>query len=296
MGNIEYGKGGPFIAQKHAFHFRNSWEFNESDAHELNERLLRQSLNEVVSKIQSLVRGELSRMSIPIPYVDRLPSIPTPCGDIKIPDSLDIPKSLIDVVLDRLHTPILDYVLGKFLDAITGSYGRCGGMAFAGLDFYHAKWPVDARFGESQCASWPLRDYIWRRLLDSLGLNLTEFIWVKVKYLLLPDLSRIATDVTKAVIGASGGRVASIISNYIISKANIFNFSFNSNQYSINSWNKICHKLKQEEPAWPMGLVFNSYKVWGDHQILVIGYKKFESGGLLRQGNRSMKPAQPVPS
>ena len=63
------------------------------------------------------------------------------------------------------------------------SRGRCGGMAFAALDYYYAKLPIpthrgrDFPGGEVPPDGTCLADYIYHRLMDSFALNAGKFIF-----------------------------------------------------------------------------------------------------------------------
>ena len=74
--------------------------------------------------------------------------------------------------------------------ALVEPYGLCGGMAFAALDYYHAGLavPRGKEKGQPTQASSEgrvLRDYIWRRLIDSLVLNTATFLtWMAILHLI----------------------------------------------------------------------------------------------------------------
>ena len=81
-----------------------------------------------------------------------------------------------------LFAPLVVLGLGRRLgDAIAGglpqTYGLCGGMAFAALDYYRTGLPLPRGTGPSD---WPtrktpkgatLRSYLWQRLLESLTIG-----------------------------------------------------------------------------------------------------------------------------
>src|SRR5258706_2474485 len=71
--------------------------------------------------------------------------------------------------------------------AVPQTYGLCGGMAFAALDYYQAKLvlPKGNGYNDQPTRTTPagvtLRTYLWKRLLDSLELNAAKvLVWMVV--------------------------------------------------------------------------------------------------------------------
>ncbi len=61
------------------------------------------------------------------------------------------------------------------------TFGRCGGMAFAALDYYHADFPIPTHVTADFATGvppdgHPLADYIYARLMDSFVLNGLKFV------------------------------------------------------------------------------------------------------------------------
>ncbi len=131
--------------------------------------------------------------------------------------------------------------------APTVGIGLCGGMAYASLDYWHARAPLPrgAHANDQPTRAMPagvvLRDYIWGRLLNSLvqggALNRT------LEWSLL--LNQVPSPIGGA--GALRSRTAS-------------------------EWNKVKGFIDAGVPC-PIGLVYSGRNVWDQHQILVYGYE-----------------------
>src|SRR5207253_2693390 len=107
------------------------------------------------------VRDVLHRLKVHIPYV----------GTFGLPDFI------IDAVIGDVRTELVGLLTGLVFDMLKPGFGRCGGMAFAGYDFYLFDWIVDERLGTNPLPSnGVLGDYIFSRLLDSLDLNVGTFL------------------------------------------------------------------------------------------------------------------------
>jgi hypothetical protein len=77
------------------------------------------------------------------------------------------------------------WAAGAIARGLSGSYGRCGGMAFAPLDYFKSGLPLPRGGLGTPDRGNPrdaiLRDYIYRRLIDSLTLNAaTTLAWMAV--------------------------------------------------------------------------------------------------------------------
>ena len=129
----------------------------------------------------------------------------------------------------------------------TVGIGLCGGMAYASLDYWHARAPLprgaheNDRPTRAMPAGVVLRDFIWGRLLNSLiqggALNRT------LEWSLL--LNQVPSPIGGA--GALRSRTAS-------------------------EWNKVKGFIDAGVPC-PIGLVYSGRNVWDQHQILVYGYE-----------------------
>lgn len=103
---------------------------------------LQREVNVVKLLTIEALRGALSAVTISVPVL--------------APFSL--PGIVVSEVIRRITDPLTDKIVETILGASPSNYGRCGGMAFAALDYFLVGRDVvqDA----SQPASGPLRDYI----------------------------------------------------------------------------------------------------------------------------------------
>ena len=127
-----------------------------------------------------------------------------------------------------------------------GTYGLCGGMAWAALDYYKASWVVPRGASVSDQPKRPpngsqaaatLRNYIWKRLIDS--------------------------DVI-------GGAAASTLEWMGILKL-VPNGNEILRQRSLLEWAKLKSHIDRGEP-WPIGLIGTTSNPMHNHQVLAIGY------------------------
>ena len=88
--------------------------------------------------------------------------------------TVGLPAVVVDAVIGEVTTQLAGSLIDKIADPIPGTFGRCGGMAFAGYDFYLLGWTVDERLGTMPPVTGPLSDYLFGRLLDSLDLNAVD--------------------------------------------------------------------------------------------------------------------------
>jgi len=125
-------------------------------------------------------------------------------------------------------------------------YGLCGGMAFAALDYYLAG--VDVPRGASKGhptdetpEGKKLRDYLTKRLIDSLALNVGTFlVWMAI----LHDTSG------RGPFAGGAGRLR---------------------RESEKQWRKLKRTLKRGQPR-PLGLVGTTDDPTQNHQVLAYGY------------------------
>ena len=128
----------------------------------------------------------------------------------------------------------------------TKRLGLCGGMAYASLDYWHARAPLPrgAHENDQPTRAMPagvvLRDYIWARLLNSLvqgdALNRTL------------EWSLLLNQIPSPIGGAGALR-----------------------NRTVSEWNKLKGLIDAGVPC-PIGLVYTGRDVWDQHQILVYGY------------------------
>ena len=79
---------------------------------------------------------------------------------------------------------INDAIISSIKNSLcVGTYGRCGGMAFAAADYFYKNWVVPQGTGanDQPDTSTPgfsaLRSYIWQRLIDSIENNVDTWVY-----------------------------------------------------------------------------------------------------------------------
>lgn len=117
-------QAGPFRATepyRDAFRFSNrgGWNMTEADAATLRARLQRE-VNVVKLLTIEALRGALSAVTISVPVL--------------APFSL--PGIVVSEVIRRITDPLTDKIVETILGVSPSNYGRCGGMAFAALDYF----------------------------------------------------------------------------------------------------------------------------------------------------------------
>lgn len=122
-------------------------------------------------------------------------------------------------------------------------YGLCGGMAFAALDHWRQGGTgLAARFTERPPVGSELHRYLWRRLIDSLALNVHTFLaWMAVLHLI------------PAWAPFQGG------APWLLAR-------------SREEWSRLRERLDAGQPV-PLGLVGETKDPFSDHQVLAYGYE-----------------------
>jgi hypothetical protein len=256
---------GPFVATTDAFHFVNSFPLPAARAVQLRDPVEDALFNAAVPRIVEKFKRKLDSIKIPLPG---------PIPDVELPDI--IIRGVLDEVTATLIAELSDEILGP----IPGRYGRCGGMAFAGYDFYLLGWPVDARLGTTPPESGALGDYIFERLLESLELNALTFAEWVIDLHVLPKLDDVATAALLASAGSVGGAIGIAIGAFIGSGVDIFEFGGPDSVLgrTKDEWLRIKDKL-DSEAAWPIGLIYgDSANPIDQHQVLATGYTDFGNG------------------
>jgi hypothetical protein len=269
---------GPFDAATDAFRFRNSFRYNEDAIREIRQRY-RVVFDVAVGWGVGLFRNELLNIRIQ----------PLPFGP-----AISLPDVVIGIVIGEVTQAIAGSVLDEVIsNALSDTYGFCGGMAFAGYDFYLQAWTVDARFGTRPPTGGDLYDYLFSRLLDSLELNALTFLQWLMKLHVFPVVSQIATTALLAAAGSVAGPLGLAIGAFVGSQVDVFGMGGPDALLddTREEWNKIKAKL-DEEAAWPIGLVYgDSVNPIDQHQVLAIGYEDSDAGQRLtiwdnNEGNR----------
>jgi hypothetical protein len=249
-----------------AFAFRNSggWNMSVADARILRERFQRQV------DVVKLIGIEALRASLSVVRID-VPVIPT----------FNLPSIVVSEVVRRMTGPLTDRLLDAILAGDPSDYGRCGGMAFAGLDYFMVG--QDVVEDTAQPGSGPLRQYIWTRLLDSLDLNVTRFLEWTMQLHVLPVISKGASALIGAVAGAVvGGPVGAAIGSFMAGKEDILGLGGPKvlGRRTAAEWNRLRSQL-DAGPAWPIGLIYGDTPlVWKQHQILALRYQDLGGGNV----------------
>jgi len=251
-------KMGPFKPETDAFRFNNNFPITDENARQLRQRY-QTVMDAIVGEGVRQVANALSAISLN----------PLPIGP-----SISLPGIIVDEVIGKVTTALAGNLLDKIIGAIPGSFGRCGGMAFAGYDFYLLDWTVDERLGTTPPATGVLGDYIFSRLLDSLDLNAGTFLsWVMTLHV-MPVISKVATAALLAAAGSFGGPIGSAIGALIGSQEDFFRLG--GPGHTLNNTRDEWRKIKSQldgEAAWPIGLIFgDNASPFAQHQVLAIGY------------------------
>lgn len=254
-------KAGPFIAVRDAYRFTNSdndgWPITEEDARSLRERYM--SLVEPVSIFGiGMLRTALTALRFSLPAMG----------------NVGLPVAAIDFVINEVTDDLRNQLLDKIVSGTPGRFGRCGGMAFSGFDFFLVGWPVDSF--NVQPASGDLRQYIWLRLLDSLELNAIVFFeWIMVLHV-LPVVSRIASGALGAAAGVViGGPLGAAVGAFVAGDEDVLRLGGKDAVLDKTREHLARLRLKLDrEAAWPIGVIYGGNASPIDqHQVLAIGFK-----------------------
>jgi hypothetical protein len=251
---------GPFKPKSDAFHFPNTFPLTAENANQLQQHYQTFS-DAVIGTLVETVTGSLSGINVL---------------------GVGLPNPIISVVVGKVTEFLTDGLASKAINAIIGAipgtFGRCGGMAFSGYDFYLAGWPVDERLGTTPPATGDLGDYIFQRLLDSLDQNAGTFLVWLMNYYVMPDAGPIATTALGGAVGLAtgpeGAAIGAAIGALIGSQADIFHWGGPGVLLSNTKtqWPLIKAKL-DAQAAYPIGIVFGDTIVPTEqHQILAVGY------------------------
>jgi hypothetical protein len=247
-----------FDPVKHGFPFKNKWSLTQEDGRAMVKRF--ESAIPALAALEiEAVRHALAAISLnPIPL---LPSVP-------------LPTFVINMVIGTVGKEIFKELNSRIIGAIPGeNYGRCGGMAFAAYDFYLRSWRVD-QFGSTPPASGDLRQFIWRRLLDSLDLNALKFMdWIAQLHI-LPVVSKAMTIALLSAAGSIGGPIGVAVGALIGSQVDIFDLGGETvlRDRTRGELGRL-KDILNHEVAWPIGLIYgNSANPIDQHQTLAYDY------------------------
>src|SRR5262249_8109712 len=244
-----------------------NWSFTEEDGRAMTQRF--QAVMPAVAALEMSVLSEaLKAISVSVPLYG----------------SVSLPSALVTAVLAKVAPDLFNGLTAAIIGAIPGDdYGRCGGMAFAGYDFFLRGWRVD-QFGDMPLdaeglrrppASGEVRLYIWNRLLDSLDRNARRFLeWIAELHI-LPVVSRAANMALSVLAGTVvGGPVGAAIGALVGTQVDILSLG---GERKLRDWTRIEMNILKErlthEAAWPVGVVFgHSANPIDQHQILAVKY------------------------
>ena len=249
---------GPFQPATDAFRFSNGTDFSAAELEELSGIVPTTLLNLVHLACVTEVKKTLESISIE--------------AGVKVSLYDILGASVIEGLSGEWFLKLLAEIVEPIKHRVTHG-GACGGMAFAGYDFYLHGWPV-GHLGAAYPTSGALHDFIFQRLLNSLDLNGATFVdwWAKVHV-----LPKVATVVNAAVLSAAGGvafPLGTAVGAWIGGRTHLFDFG--GPQLLLGptkaQWPAIKDKLDQE-PAWPVGLIYSdSGNLLDQHQVLACGY------------------------
>jgi hypothetical protein len=255
---------GPFVASRDAFHFSNSpgQAFTEEDA-----AILRQHYQPFLDRVSAIgidiLRSALSSYSFSVP----------------IAGTMGLPGVAVDFVIERVSGDLRNKLVDSIVASFPGHYGRCGGMAFSGYDFFLSGWSIPP--DTAQPGSGDLRDYIWSRLIDSLELNAPTFLeWTMVLHI-LPDISKLASAAIGAAAGGViGGPVGAALGAALAGSDDVLGIGGADAllDKTRDHWKRLKARL-DGSAAWPIGIIHGGNASPVDqHQVLAIGYGESGDG------------------
>jgi hypothetical protein len=227
-----------FRPQTDGFAFKNNWRWDDAE---------KQTLHDIVA-----AGAEAAAIALgPVILAVGGPAIVLGAGAVAPLAGLLGPFAPVAIgyLAVKLGETIVDDITGAIVGGPETTYGLCGGMAFAALDYYKLHWVVprgetanDQPLRTESKEAAALRDYLWARLERSLQSNAVTFLtWMAV--LKLP--------------GAGGP-------SWLLDR-------------SKEEFNKLKSHIDNGEP-WPIGLVGTTGNPMDNHQILAYGYEDNGTG------------------
>jgi hypothetical protein len=252
-------KMGPFDPTTDAFRFDNNhFTFTDEQVDEIRQRY-RLTIDFVLgaSPLQ-FVRDALHRLRVDVLGIN-----------------VGLPDFIIDVVIGDVRPELVRLLTGLIFDMFKPGFGRCGGMAFSGYDFYLLDWTVDERLGTNPLpSSGVLGEYIFNRLLDSLDLNVGTFLEWFTNLHVMPLLSDVANVSLLAAVGSWGGAAGTAFGAFLGTQVHVLDLGGPKTllKFSKDQWPRIMSTL-DGQAACTVGLLFgNSKAPWDDHQLLALSY------------------------
>lgn len=250
---------GPFKARTDAFHFENDFAINADQAVDFVDVISDEIVESIVNRVVDSYLGELRGIDLnPIPLLETR-----------------IPDVVMDFVAGRLHRELTARIIDLFADPVGSNFGRCGGMAFAGYDFYLAGVPIDHTV-TAPPAEGALGQFIYDWLLDSLRLNVGTFTEWLVELHLRSRLNEVARTALAAAVGnVIAGPIGAAITAYLAATTDIFAFPSGKEtllESSKREWT-VLKDILDRQAAWPLGLIYGDKPLlWDQHQVLAVGY------------------------
>jgi hypothetical protein len=262
-------KMGPFETARHAFAFTNNFGMTADQFEKLRVFVLKEATDAILEDIVlKPVRDVLKAIRVTIPDIP----VPGPLPDIPIPD-ITIPDILIEDVIRIVTGPALRLVDFIVAAGPNSGYGRCGGMAFAGYDFYRFDWRVDQAIKTTPTRG-VLGNYIFDRLVDSLDVNMGTFVEWLITLHVMPKVGDLADAALQSVAYASG--LGYIIEKLGGGEIDVFDLGGPRalNARSRREWSLLKDVLDRQA-AVPLGLIYdNKMSPFDQHQVLAIGYSE----------------------
>jgi hypothetical protein len=261
-------QAGPFIPARDAYGFSNNPEgFTLEDG-----AVLRNIFQGVVDDVSLLgveaLRSALNAFSFEVPVVG----------------ATGLPAVVIDYVVNQVSGDIRNQLIDSIIASIPGTYGRCGGLAFSGFDFFLVGWPID-KTDHTPPGSGDLRDYIFKRLIDSLQMNAATFLdWLLVLKI-LPGISVAASAALGAAAGSLiGGAAGAALGGLLTGSKDVLGMG-GAGALLSRTRDHLSHLAQRIafNAAWPIGFIHGTKGSPTDqHQVLALGFSQSQQTVVLK--------------
>jgi hypothetical protein len=212
----------PFSPAVNGFAFVNSWQFDDFEKERIQEALA-----------AALVTATTSLAPLLVPIVAPAIGIADALGAL-----FGIPPGSIEIAAGTIA---IDEIKGLIDKKFKETYGLCGGMAWASLDYYLTGLQIPRQFTTPPVrpGGAVLRDYIWTRLLDTMiegGVAITTMEWIII--------------LKFDALGGAGELL----------------------KRTINEWQTLKTRIDMGFPV-PIVLIGTTTNPMVDHQVLAYGYE-----------------------
>jgi len=231
-----------FRPQIHGFDFNNHWDVDDN-----YRSFIREKVRNVLPIIARVVATNPAFGGM---FAGGLP------GSIAIADAFSF-GTFSSIILPALINQIVTVVDDKIDDFVPDSYGACGGMALAALDYYYRQWVVPKGINlrpdpldtsrrllvppKDPGVDQTLRNFIYDRLKDSWG---------------------------------EGGVMDKTIEWFVIMNTIPNEFGGGGPELqnrTKNEWVKLCGLLDQGKPQ-PINVMYDTWNIFDNHQVVAYGY------------------------